>query len=199
MNFKLYSKFVATGLFFGITSLAQAVTINFENTSNGVAIGEDFITEGVVFTNAFYASSPYLSQNGSQTWASGESDTAYNQIGNVAITGYFIGTTDFINAEIIYADNSTTSYLDVYDSNGIWMDSTSMISTENYSLSIAVTGIASFVFSWARDDGYDDTVGIDNFTFNNVTTVPIPPTALLLFSGLISLISIAKRKTSAKN
>lgn len=201
-SLNLCSLVVATMLSAGLPAYVGAVTLDFEGGASGTAVGSDYSGSGVVFTNAYYTTS-YPSENGSSTWATGETYGGYNGVGSVAMSGYFTGTTDYISAQIIWADwAQTTSYLDVYDSSSNLLSSTSLSSsTTPYSLTINTPGIASFVFSWSGggspngSGGYmDDVIGIDNLAFNTVSSVPEPSSLLLLGSGLAGLAVVRMRK-----
>jgi hypothetical protein len=179
----------------GATNFSGAVTIDFTSTKHGQAIDDDYLMDGVVFTNAFY--STVFSAG---TWASGEADSSYNGVGNVPITGYFLGTTGEISALTAYADSNTTTYLKVYDvsSNLIGQESI----TDDGWISITAPNIASFVFSWTggATEGsgfyFDDVVGIDTLVYGDVTpyaSVPEPATMLLLCSGLLGLLGVRKK------
>lgn len=201
-SLKIYSLVVATLLSAGLPAYVGAVTLDFEGGATGTAVGSDYSGSGVVFTNAYYTTS-YSSENGSSTWATGEKSGEYNGVGNVAMSGYFTGTTDYISAQIIYADwLATTSYLDVYDSSSNWLAGTSLSSSSTpYSLTINTPGIASFIFSWSGgastngSGGYmDDVIGIDNLAFNTVSSVPEPSSLLLLGSGLAGFAVVRMRK-----
>jgi hypothetical protein len=180
-TYKLISFFFSILLFLGLTNISNAMTLDFETGANGVAIGSDFSSDGIVFTNAYYASSPYDSTNGSAVWVSGEQYSGYNDVGNVAITGYFIDPVSYLSAELIYVDGGTIAYLTAYDIDGIILDSTSIdwytISELPAIISINHPGIAQFAFTWTGGGSpgptppIDDVVGIDNLTFN---TTPAP-------------------------
>lgn len=175
---------------------AEATTIDFETGINGSSIGSDYLDQGLIFSNAYYASSPYLSENGSYVWVSGEADSSYNGVINISITGNFSGTTNFLTADIIYLDTSSTAYLDVFDTSGDLLASVSTTAIDSYeNLSISTPGIASFTFRWSSDEPeVDDVIGIDNLSYNPVTTIPLPAAFWLFGSGLLGLISVSRRK-----
>jgi hypothetical protein len=182
----------------GISAKAESATIDFETGADGIGIGSDYIDQGIIFSDAHYASAHYLSENGSSVWVSGEADSSYNEIINISISGGFTGITDSVSAEIVWLDSSSTAYLDVFNKNGDLLANVSTAAMGSVEvLSISTPGISSFTFRWSSTEpDVDDVVGIDNLSFNTVTTVPVP-TALWLFgSGLIGLIGIAKRKKS---
>jgi len=177
-----------------VSARVDASTIDFETGFNGDSIGSDYIDQGLVFTNAYYASSPFLSENGSLVWVSGEADSSYNDVINISITGSFTGVTNFLSADIIYLDPSSTAYLDVFDIYGGLLASVSTTAGDSYEiLSISTPGISSFSFSWASSlAGKDDVIGIDNLSYNSLTTVPLPAAVWLFGSGLIGLFGLSR-------
>jgi hypothetical protein len=177
---------------------ANSAIIDFEAGADGVGIGSDYIDQGIVFTDAYYASAYFLSENGSSVWVSGEADSSYNEIINISISGSFTGITDSVSAEIVWLDSSSTAYLDVFNINGDLLANVSTAATGSVEvLSISTPGISSFTFRWSSTKpDVDDVVGIDNLSFNTVTAVPIPAAVWLFGSGIICLIGIARRKKS---
>ena len=171
---------------------ASTISIGFDHTASqaGTSIGNDYLaSEGIAFTQAYYST-------GNLDWMSGEPDTTnMNGILNQPISGYFAGVTDYMLAQVRYADGGTITTLNVFDINNALLASVSTTATNPFQLSVAISGIRSFDFSFSNpDSSKDDIIGIDNLTFNAVSQVPVPPSALLLFSGLVGLASISRKR-----
>jgi hypothetical protein len=79
-----------------------------------------------VFDQAFYATSPFESNNGSPGWISGEPVTAYNGIGNAAVSGHFLFPVSHLSAELVHVDGGTIAHLTGYDREGKVVASSSL-------------------------------------------------------------------------
>lgn len=166
---------------------ASATVIDFQNGPGGTAVGSAYAGSGVIFTNTYY-SNCYGSY-----WAAGENNTCYNNNINATVSGYFLGTTDYLGASIMYPDVSTQTILSVYDINNVLL--TTVTSAQHASfISVSVAGIASFAFNWVADPGADDVIGIDDLVFNTVSPVTTPePAALSLFGLALAALGLRRR------
>lgn len=169
---------------------AFAVVIDFNGGSGGSAVDDDYAGLGIVFEDVYY--STCYSNYPNAAWAAGESSTCYNDVLDQQVAGYFLGTTDYLAADIIFPDGDTYTTLDVFDSAGALLDSVT-VGPAVQAISVSASGIASFAFNWSGEyPSHDDVIGIDNLTFNAVS-VPGPATWLVFSLGLIAFAGHRRR------
>lgn len=160
-----------------------AIVLDFNHTvaQNGTSVGNSYAADGIVF------SSTYFNNDLGGYWISGEPDTAtMNGILNQPITGSFIaGVTDSLSAIVKFPDVGTVTTLDVYDVSNNLIGSASSVAG-GLSVSVAVSGISSFRFSWSNaiNSSRDDIIGLDQLTFNTLTAVPVPEPEIYAMLGV---------------
>ena len=211
---KYYLRFLPAALlclWFGTTS--RAITIDFDSGPNGIAVGRDYVSTGVVFDQGFYASSPYPSGNGSPGWISGEPVTAYNGIGNAPITGRFLFPVSHVSAELMFLEEGDVPHLTGYDKKDQIVASSDWFTltidadgNQIRTISISNPNIVNFAFTFTWDptrrpnSPIDDVIGIDNLTFEpdpphgNGNHVPDAGSTLLLLGIALGGLDFMRRR-----
>jgi hypothetical protein len=112
------------------------------------------------------------------------------------------GKTDFVSirGEKVPLAGATAT-MEVFDAFGKSLDSVTAIdSAAGLTLSISAPGIHSVILTQDSANAmYDGTIGFDDLQFDPVSAVPLPPSVLMLGTGLIGSLMVTKgRKTFIK-
>jgi hypothetical protein len=152
----------------GMVGIAGAtIAINYDMLPDNTLANAQYSHWGVVSNDEYAENAPYGSPyplDSGGAWLAGEYGGDYTNIVSQPISGFFVdplnpsllATTDHTWPHIAYPDNGTT--LEVYDLNNNLLASVQENSC----------GIARFVFF--GDFSPEDVVGIDDFTFEEITT-----------------------------
>lgn len=171
-------------LLFAFTGLAQAATINFNNTEVPTISNMDVVTNqwnpfGIDVSNAY--------------WYTDSRDT----FDTMGLSVYPIYSANVARVDLLGGATTGamtvdwwtiigTIYIDVYDSSNNLLDSFNGVGSGTQTLS--GTGIS--YLTWHDSGGF---VQISTLTFDATRTVPEPGTLLLLGSGLVGLVLVRRK------
>jgi hypothetical protein len=182
---KIILKLAAAACLVASATTAQAATtINFDNGTNGAAVGGFYSAQGITFSNAKFASN--FSLTGSTPplgIASASSSFQYTFGLSDAIVGTFTGLASTITIRGIDVGNAGIR-IDAFNA------SNTQIATSSFfgpglgvgtfqDISVAAAGIKSFRLYQPAFNG-DDGVLFDNLSFDTVAAVPEPTTWAML-------------------